>query len=306
MTNGDDVDAPIEQVETPEQTDVYTFSYEHDRLIASLVEAVAWVKSVEPTELEPLYSVIETTALEKLYRSPPEKRPTVIFAYGGCTIRITPDSTITVRPHAGALTDVRERSSNILVYDMPNPQYNDEVCADLLSVESYSDENVLYVTFANDGDSACTIQPGTGPANLGVVSVGDIARSTARKGSTSESGPDAPQIATVPDPIDLGALGVRISEFLSAWTENDHQTVVCFRSLDDLLAQVDLAAAFRFLSLLTHRIDASDAIAHYHLDATTHEPKTVAMLECLFDLVIEHDQVEGWTSQSANPVRRSR
>lgn len=301
MRGNDDADTSAERVETSGQIDGYSFSAEADHIISSIVEAVAWVKGIDPTELEPLYNVVDTAALEEMYRSPPEKRATVTFPYGGCTVRITPDPTITVQPQPTSLAAELDQPSNVLVYDMHTPQYNDEVCSDLLSVESTSEENVLYVTCVSEDNSstdAWNSYPATQPANLGIVSVGDFTRSASTDSATAQPARGYPQVTTVADPADLGTLGARVDEFLSAWADNNHQTLVCFQALDDLLERGDLTSVFDFLDRLTNRVDATDAAAHYHIDGEQWDDETLATLEPLFETVVEHDQVEGWTSQS--------
>lgn len=296
--NDDDGNISVEGTGRTERRGSYSFRCDDESLISGLVEAVAWVKGVEPTELDPLYDVVDTEALERLYRPAAEKRPRVSFSYAGCDVQIEPDTTVTVHPSPGAFADGLSRPSNVLVFDTSTPQYNDEACSELLTVEPYSDENLLRVTFDDEaGSRARGLRPDTRPANLGVLSVGDFTRSTATSSGLAD-GPGRVQAATVPDADDLAAIGIHIGEFLAAWAENDHRTVVCFDSLDDLLARTDLARAFGFLYLLTKRVMAGDAVAHYHLDATAHDDRTVATLEPLFDDCIEHNQVDGWTSWS--------
>lgn len=297
MTSGGDENGPIKRVDTTGQGDTFTFSCEPERLVSGLVGAVSWVKGVEPTELAPLYSVVDTGALSSLYDPSTTGCPTVSFSFAGCNVQISPDAEITVRERTGSVADGLASPSNLLVFETPTPKYNEDVCSELLSLEPYEGENVLYVT-ASDSVSDRAVwasRPDTRPANLGVLSVGGFARSTSSQSPRPESGPGHIQVATVPDATDLTALGQRLGEFLSTWAKNDASTVICFEFLDELLTQMDLAQAFGFLYLLTRRIERTDAVAHYHLDTTAHDERTAATLEPLFDATVEHDQVDGWT-----------
>lgn len=140
-------------------------------------------------------------------------------------------------------------------------------------------------------------QSGDQPANVGLITVGDFPRSASTQSPSGDVTPDHLQMDTVPDPSDLSKLGVRISERLSAWEDNENQTVMCFQSLTNLLEHVDFHTVFRFLHILTGRITSSGAVAHYHLDVDAHDKETIATLRPLFDTVIEVDQTGDWDVQ---------
>lgn len=66
----------------------------------AVVSAVAEATGAEPTELEPLYSVVDPDALEALFRpvgapSVPSPRR-VEFEYCGCEVTVTADRTVRV------------------------------------------------------------------------------------------------------------------------------------------------------------------------------------------------------------------
>ncbi len=70
------------------------------------------------------------------------------------------------------------------------------------------------------------------------------------------------------------------------WAKNQNQTVICFHSLTALIQYADLQRVFRFLHVLTARIDLIDAVAHFHMDPGAHDAQTRNTLVQLFDAVI--------------------
>ena len=129
-----------------------------------------------------------------------------------------------------------------------------------------------------------------------MVSVEDSTRSVAADtggdGGLSLPGPDAP-IETVSSPNDLTGLGIRITEFLSDWADNDNRTVVCFDSLTALLQYVELDTAYEFLHIITGRMASTDAFAHFHMDPDAHDEQTVEIVTGLMDAVVEVDEEGG-------------
>ena len=66
-----------------------------DSLSFQIVEKVAAIKSVPSHELDPLYTVIDTDALEHLFTGR-SRRGYVEFRYEGCTVQVDSDGQIVV------------------------------------------------------------------------------------------------------------------------------------------------------------------------------------------------------------------
>lgn len=127
------------------------------------------------------------------------------------------------------------------------------------------------------------------PARTGVVCTGDMAqRSTAaiERGDPVRFPGENVQVVSVSSPGDLTGLGMRISDCLTAWEDDDNRIVVCVDSLTTMLQYVDTNRAFQFLHMLLARFATADAAAHVHMDPTAHEERTVATLASLFDVVV--------------------
>jgi hypothetical protein len=123
-----------------------------------------------------------------------------------------------------------------------------------------------------------------------------------RKRLLAVGNPDGPSdsdrqdvdVRSMPNMADLTGLAIEISQFLEGNRHRSADAAICFHSLTSLLQFVDVDRAFRFLHVLVGRIEATDAVAHFHLDRTGHDTQTVGMLTTLFDAVVEPDDDE-WT-----------
>ena len=228
--------------------ETYRFTYSAQPS-TSVVKAVAWAKGVPPTELKPLHRSVDPDALDEILGS--QGDVSVSFSYEGCEVDVDGKGHIAVGENI-------EDASNILVLDD-----GDNACLDLLSLDPFEERSILCVTFSDlpQIDMA---------SDIAVVHVGDFMR-----GRASMEHPIRRE--TVEDPTDLCELGMTISEILS----EQESTLVCFNSIDDLLQHVELQTAFRFLHILTARVESVSAVAHYHLDVDEEEVRRT--LEPLFD-----------------------
>lgn len=98
----------------------------------------------------------------------------------------------------------------------------------------------------------------------------------------------ADRVEYVNSPGDVTGLGIGVTEQLRRFAEGgtDRNRVV-FYSLSTLLMYSEIETVFRFLHVLTGRIDSVDGIGLFTLDPTTHEEGDVNTLRQLFDGEIE-------------------
>jgi hypothetical protein len=161
-----------------------------------------------------------------------------------------------------------------------------DVGRSLLTPDPIETENLLWVLYDDTPDRRLNEwkQHGGGsPANFGIVDVGDAARSAASSDGGTTQGP----IRTLAHPEDLTGLGIRIDDFLQQWSDNDYRTVVCFDSLTTLLQYVEQETAFRFMNVLTSKLYAADAFAHFHMNPGAHDDQVVAQMTSVVDAVVE-------------------
>lgn len=199
-----------------------------------------------------------------------------------------------VQPTCAPLPVSPDSATNVLVLAPAMEDAVDEACGDLLTHGNPARENALLVSMLRppaERLEALRRHGGRLPSKVGVVSAGDGTRSVAAADTTSttEMGASTVRMATVSEPGDLTGLGIKISQALSAWEDDDALTALCFHSVTGLLQYADLQRAFQFLHVLTKRIEAVGGIAHYHMDPTAHDGRALATIRSLFDAVVEFE-----------------
>lgn len=189
-----------------------------------------------------------------------------------------------------SLLDRIDGARNILVLAPTIGSADSELCADLLQVTDPTQENILGLTFTSVDRRLDTWQTRLDelPAELQFISVGDQMRSAAEQAGT-ETRPGLPSIETVSSPADLTGIGIAVTKALEQWQGNGNQTVICFHTLTTLLQYADIEITYRFLHVLTSRMESTGAVAHYHLDPTAHDRQTINTLLSLYDAVVEAD-----------------
>jgi KaiC/GvpD/RAD55 family RecA-like ATPase len=96
------------------------------------------------------------------------------------------------------------------------------------------------------------------------------------------------RVEYVASPGDMTGIGIGVSEQLRRFAgEEADRTRVVFDSLSTLLMYSEVETVFRFLHVLTGRIDGVDAAGLFTIDPTTHDDETVNTLKQLFDGAIE-------------------
>lgn len=107
-----------------------------------------------------------------------------------------------------------------------------------------------------------------------------------RQGAEGEYPPS--RVEYVSSPGDLTGIGIGVSEQLRRIDQADVGRVrICFYSLSTLLMYAELETVFRFLHVLSGRVDSIGALGLFALDPTTHDESTVNTLKQLFDGVVE-------------------
>lgn len=190
-------------------------------------------------------------------------------------------------------------ASNVLLLASQRTEAEDRACIELLTVGDVADEAVLSVSFTRPPADRLAVwerfMPGY-PAEAAFVTVHGVEADVARSVETvRESIPSTTGVAVdrIDGPSELLRLGVRISDRFETWAGGDYRIVMCLLSLTTLAHFVNAERLYRFLHVLTHRVDAVDGVAHYHLDPDGVAPVTVERLEPLFDVTVEVDPDDG-------------
>lgn len=81
-----------------EQPAEVTYELDPDESVTDgVIEAVSEASNLDPTSLDPLYSVIDPDALDALFKPGYSGTPQVTFQYNGCEIQVINDRKIVLR-----------------------------------------------------------------------------------------------------------------------------------------------------------------------------------------------------------------
>lgn len=192
-------------------------------------------------------------------------------------------------------------SNNVLLLAAALGESDGEACSGLLSTVPPDRADVLCVTFNQTPDARLeqwrTSGGPTAPANLGFVVVGEGVRSAAAAPPPSDdaTGDDlGPTVVSVSSPADLTGIGIKLGDFFADWEDDGNQLFLCFHTLTTFLQYADLRTVYRFVHVLTGRVRSAGGVAHYHLDPTAHDERTVNSLAGLFDAVVERGDGGSW------------
>ncbi|UPV73678.1 helix-turn-helix domain-containing protein [Halorussus limi] len=188
-----------------------------------------------------------------------------------------------------------DQSSNVLLLAPLTPTGN-RACLELLASTTKPDEaNVAAVTYTPPPEtwiSDWTAHVGDLPAELAFIHANTVETD---EGPAGNEVPPNVSVARV-DPNQPMDIIAPLSEQLTRWEGNGNQTLVSVQTLTVLLEYVDFDTAFRYLHILTHRVQAANAIGFYHMDPDIHDEETINTLKTLFDAVVEvSDDGEEWS-----------
>lgn len=159
-----------------------------------------------------------------------------------------------------------------------------DLLVDLLNEGLANDEAGLFVTTNQDAEAVfeafeARVQPNTSALRF-VDCVSD------RPGDSSPFNPGI--VEYVSSPADLTGIGIGVSEQLRRLAEAEyHRTRVGVYSLSTLLMYAELETVFRFLHVLTGRIESIEGLGMFAIDPTTHDRSTINTLKQLFEGMIE-------------------
>ncbi|ADJ16303.1 DUF7504 family protein [Halalkalicoccus jeotgali] len=186
------------------------------------------------------------------------------------------------------LDALKQHGSNLLVVGSRMPDAHEAACRQFLGETSAQARRRLFVRADPCGPDPTRLSAGCeDPSRCSVVRY----EATSRSVSSDSSSPFPESVPERSVEEGLGSLGLAISEAITEFEATSSglsaaELRLCFDSLTPLVSEYDPESLFRFLHLLTHRVRSVDGMAHYHL-TTERSNRTVALLEPLFDAVIE-------------------
>ena len=98
-------------------------------------------------------------------------------------------------------------------------------------------------------------------------------------------------------PLDMTGIGIKFSEFVEEFYtgRNVKRNRVALDSLSTLLMYSDLQTVFRFMHVLTSRIEDADAIGLHVIESTAHDQESLNTLKQLYDGIVEVEADESVT-----------
>jgi hypothetical protein len=179
-------------------------------------------------------------------------------------------------------------------------------------LDSPEERNLLVLSYADGPDAWLQnwrTHAGELPEEVGFVHVGVATRSSAATRSPTGRSADAlakpsfqestfgtpPAHAdpllpdAISDPADLARLGICASEYLESWAGDDREIIVFLDSLSEMLEHVSLDRAFKFLQILTARVESVDGRGYYLVDPSAHDDTSLMPLRELVDAAVDLD-----------------
>jgi hypothetical protein len=180
-------------------------------------------------------------------------------------------------------------ASNVLLLGSMLDDTTKELHNSLLSQEATDGEDVLAITFQSPEHwlRTWTDRPEEHVGDIVIITFSETP-------SRSQSLPAGVSTVTV-NPTDLTGVGITLSDYLSDWAESGDGTIICFESLTELMQYTDLKPLFRFLRVITRRIEHVGGFAHFHLDPSAHDRQTLATIRSPFDAIVDAGSGNGIT-----------
>lgn len=188
-----------------------------------------------------------------------------------------------------------EQSSNVLLLAPLTPTGN-RTCLELLASTAQPEEaNVAAITYTPPPETWVSDWKAHNdrlPTELAFIHANTVETADEDRADAVPAGVSVARV----DPNQPMDIIAPLSEQLTRWEGNGNQTLVSVQTLTILLEYVDFDTAFRYLHILTHRVQAADAIGFYHMDPDIHDEETINTLKTLFDAVVKvSDDGDQWS-----------
>ncbi|WP_049924954.1 DUF7504 family protein [Halopiger goleimassiliensis] len=95
------------------------------------------------------------------------------------------------------------------------------------------------------------------------------------------------EIVKLDSSLSLSALGETISRVVAEHNGPNRKLSVGFDVLSEIIAKYELRQVFKFLHLLTARLESADALSHFYYDPDSNSGPTLNLIAELFDVRIE-------------------
>jgi KaiC/GvpD/RAD55 family RecA-like ATPase len=119
-----------------------------------------------------------------------------------------------------------------------------------------------------------------------------------------QSPTDSELVKYASSPVDMTGIGIKFSEFVEEfYTERGvRKNRIAVDSLSTLLMYSDLQTVFRFMHVLTSRIEDADAVGFHVIESSAHDAEAMNTLKQLFDGIVTVDEDKQTTFQLPEPA----
>lgn len=182
-------------------------------------------------------------------------------------------------------------ANNVLVITFSVSGSEREFVKNRILDEKIGQKNVLHVSMLESSHEILTewYDPHHGyPAHLAVVSAADMTRSAANQ-SDSDSIIRWPYLVALSDPSNLEGIGNTTTYLLERWVAEEHEIVIDFDGISDLLDYCEQKSLFHFLHVYSHCVEQADATCFYHYEADSREDEDLRVFAELFDTILVID-----------------
>lgn len=264
----------------------YCFTLDEDEMLsARIIQAVASIINAGRGELEPIQSVMDPAVLDSIPDA--SREVSLSFEYEGFHISIQNKRTVIIRDPESIHVDLNDATNVLLIAPTSN---GDELCTELLVPYPANRENILIIAPESEINKRLDIWNefiDQEPKNRKLITFRDDGEMN-REPTRHDFGPDNGD--KKPNRQAVVRLGKRTEKAMREFHTNSNPTAVCFRSINGLLGYLDIESTFHFLNRLTSAINATDTIAHYHIDPLESDRSIITTLIPIFDAVIYEDR----------------
>ncbi len=183
-------------------------------------------------------------------------------------------------------------ASNVLVLGSMLDDATKGIHNGLLSQDETEKTDVLALTFQSPDQwlRTWTGEPEGLDGRLGIISL-DESPSSATQRTDGVT-------AITANPADLTGIGMKLSDYLSSQKRTDTETRLCFDSITGLLQYTNQKSLFRFLRVVTRRVEHVEGVGHFHMDPDAHDRQTISTIKSPFDAIVQSGPPDGDTTIS--------
>ncbi|MDY6817128.1 MAG: hypothetical protein SVG88_00590 [Halobacteriales archaeon] len=158
-------------------------------------------------------------------------------------------------------------------------------CSTLLTADSDRPVSVLAVTYRQPDKWLAVWREIDGtPPETTIIRVGEQ-----DFGDTSVGSDSTGDVTIKHSSPDLTDLGIRLTQYLEA-NAGDGEIHLCFDSINHMLQYAEIKRVFQFLHTFIGRLNRADVHAHFHIDPSAQDQRSVNLVKELFDAIVEIDE----------------